>query len=408
MNINIQKNAGNLKKMIEISEDSWAKVNDSGLLKIRARYTDTNKIISDTNHEFINLCSCSYLGLDRNKNLIKGAIEALNNEKTLLLPTSRARLGLKIIDEAEKNLSKLFNCNARVTVSCSAASSGLLPLIASGFITNNKKPIMIFDKFAHFSMAHMKSACANETEVITSPHNDVDFLEEICKKNRDREIIYIADGAYSMGGFAPIKKLKELQENYGLYLYFDDSHSISAYGVNGIGYVLTNFGKINSKTIIVSSLGKAFGVSGGVILTSFDAPYEKYINVYAGPQIWSQTLNVPSLGAVINSAKLHLTNELFILQNQLQDNIKLFDSLCLTPFKGNGLPIRIIECGNPENAIKMSEELYKKGYYTSAVFFPIVEKGRGGIRIMIRADLSQQDIKDFINNYNQILNKINL
>lgn len=396
------RNYGNTKKMIELSNNSWKKVKEGGLNNIRARYTDTNRIITSDNHSFINMCSCSYLGLDRHPMIVQEAIHALEREKTLLLPTSRVRVGLKIVDEAEAILSQVFDCKARITLSCSAASSGMLPLLASGYLTDEDRPIMIFDKFAHFSMAHMKSACGDETDVLTCEHNDLDFIEEVCLKNPARKIVYIADGAYSMGGFAQVEEIEKLQEKYGLYLYFDDSHSMSAYGQNGVGYVRSKLKSFNFRTIIVSSLGKAFGVCGGVILTAYDAPYEHFINQYAGPQVWSQTLNVPALGGVIASGRIHLSDELEKLQKKLQENLHIFDNLCPTADKGNGLPIRIVECGSPSNAIEISKRLFEVGYYSSAVFFPIVAKGRGGVRVMMRSDLDETDLKGFVEAYNKI------
>lgn len=393
----------NLKKMIELSDNTWKKVVKSGLCNIRVKYTDTNKVKTNEGHHFLNMCSCSYLGLDRNKNIINGAIKAITNEKTILLPTSRGRTGLQLIDEAENSLEQIFKCKARITISCSAASSGMLPLLASGFLTEGETPIMVFDKHAHFSMAHMKPSCANETKVLTCNHNDMDFMEQTCKENKKNKIVYVADGAYSMGGVAPIRELKELQDKYGLYLYFDDSHSISAFGERGRGYVLEKMKGINSRTIIVSSLGKGFGVSGGLILTAPEATYERYINYYAGPQIWSQTLSVPSLGGIIESAKIHLNGELPKLQEKLNNNIKFFDSMFSSKDAGRQLPIRILECKNADEAIEFSQKLFKQGYYSSAVFFPIVAKGRGGIRVMIRADMCKADLLGFYESYNGLL-----
>lgn len=387
-------NFSNIKKMVSLAEASWDAASSNDLTHIRTRYTESNKLKTQHGHEFINMCSCSYLGLDKNPKIIAGAIKALETEKVTILPTSRTRIGLSLLDEVEINLSRLFKAEAIVTVSCAAASSGILPLVSSGVLTNDIKPVMIFDRFAHFSMNHMKAFCGDETTVLTCDHNDLDFIEKQLKEAGDRPVCYIADGAYSMGGYAPVKELQVLQDKYGLYIYFDDSHSISMYGKNGVGFVRANYEELNKRTIIVASLGKAFGATGGVVLLG-DPLMRRKIDIFGGPLGWSQTANVASLGAINSSISIHESDELIQLQEKLSNVMSLFDKLIPTINANNNLPIRVVELFDAEKAIQTSSEVYKRGFYTSPVFFPIVPKGHAGLRVMGRADLTADDITTF-------------
>ena len=104
---------------------------------------------------------------------------------------------------------------------------------------------------------------------------------------------------------------------------------------------------------------------------------------------------VPLVGASLASAAIHRSPELGRLQEQLQSNVDFFDALLPTSFAGNGLPVRRITVGEPDRAIRLSAELYRRGFYSSAVFFPIVPQGEAGIRIMIRADLSREQLATF-------------
>lgn len=382
----------NIEKMIQLGYPSWQNAEQAGLLGIRARYSNSNKLDTHQDHAFINMCSCSYLGLDKHPKIIQGAINAMNQSKVLILPTSRTRIGISLLDNVEQALSDLFRCDAIVTISCAAASAGVLPVLASGVLTDNQKPLMVFDKQCHFSMNLIKPICGDETELITCEHNDVNFLEDLCKKNGS--IVYVADGAYSMGGYAPIQELKSLQEKYGLFLYFDDSHAISAYGKNGVGYVRDQFDELNERTIIVGSLAKAFGASGGIVMLN-NSKARKYIDIFGGPLGWSQSINTAGMGAILGSVKVHQSDELIQLQLQLQENIQFFDTLWPTNNAGNNLPIRVVEINDAKHAIALSSEIYKKGFYTSAVFFPIVAKDRAGLRVMMRSDLSKEDIQLF-------------
>jgi len=111
--------------------------------------------------------------------IIQGPICGIKEAKTLRIANSKNRCKLVILDRYELELSKLFDSICLSTLSCSAASSGLLPLLASGVFTNNCPPTMVFDKHSHYSMNHIKAACADEAEVITAAHNDLTFIEDL-------------------------------------------------------------------------------------------------------------------------------------------------------------------------------------------------------------------------------------
>ena len=95
-------------------------------------------------------------------------------------------------------------------------------------------------------------------------------------------------------------------------------------------------------------------------------------------------------------AKLGLDPEaLSALQKQLHANIALFDERIDTEQKSNGLPIKLVRTGSDERAVDCSTRILARGFYTSAVFFPIVEKGKAGLRVMIRADNRPEDVLGF-------------
>ena len=70
-------------------------------------------------------------------------------------------------------------------------------------------------------------------------------------------------------------------------------------------------------------------------------------------------------------------------QTLLQRNIELFDRLVPTEQAGSGFPLKVINIGDEERAVAASAAMLESGYYTSAVFFPIVKRGAAGLRIML-------------------------
>jgi 7-keto-8-aminopelargonate synthetase-like enzyme len=230
----------------------------------------------------------------------------------------------------------------------------------------------------------------------------MNFLEDICKKYP--RVAYVCDGAYSVGGVANLPALLALQEKYGLFIYFDDSHSLSIQGKRGEGYIRSRLPEMNDKTIIVASIAKAFGSTGGIAMLGSDKHYNFLYRT--GPLGWSQSLRTAAIGTSLGSLKVHKTAELHKRQQQLNSNIELFDAQIDTPQKGNGLNIRVVVVGEQDKAVYLSKALYKRGFYCSAIFFPIVPKGKAGIRIMLRGDMPTETAQSFVDNLQAVLKEL--
>ena len=382
----------NYKKMIALADKHWKESDHKKISSLNVTIEGINTLKDQHDRTFHHFCTTSYLGLDYHPALLNGAVKALKDTGSLRVPNSKNRCKINTLEQYEQELSTLFSAHCLSTLSCSAASAGILPLLASGTFTGDIPPTMCFDKHAHYSMNHVKAACADETEVITSPHNDMNYLEEVCKKNK--RVAYIADGVYSMGGVADIEAINYLKARYGMFTYMDDSHSLSATGPLGVGHVRSNMACLDDSSIIVASLAKSFGASGGVVM--FASPeHQKKTSRYGGPSNWSQSLNTAAIGAGRASILLHNTEELILLQNKLQANIALFDQLITTKQQGNFTAIRLIHCGETEIAIHAVEYLSNNGFFTAAVFFPVVAQHQSAIRITLRADMTFELIRQF-------------
>lgn len=381
-------------KAIAVGDPAWSKAREHHLIDLSIRVADNDRLSLEDGFEFINLSSCSYLGLHGHPAVLEGAIEAIRNEKVLDVPISRIRMRLSYLDELEAEMEKVWRARCLCASTAGAATSGVLPLIASGHLMpDGKPPVMVFDKYCHFSMNLIKPICGDETTVLTSPHNDMNFVEDACKKYP--RVAYVADGVYSLGGAAPVRELLELQDRYGLFLYFDDSHSLSIYGERGEGYVRSLLGdELSPLTVVVVSLCKGFGGSGAVIMLG-SRQHEDLVIRWGGPLAWSQKLSTPAMGADMASLKIHQTPELRELQKKMLSNLELFDRRIPTESAGDPFTIRLVVVGDEEKASEVSGEIFRRGFYTSPVFFPIVERGKAGLRVMIRADNNPEDIERF-------------
>ncbi|MFW9080236.1 aminotransferase class I/II-fold pyridoxal phosphate-dependent enzyme [Pseudomonas sp. P2757] len=394
--MNHQPNTPNLftnyRKVIARADHDWETAESGKIAALNVQVKGPNHLQDQHGRHFHHFCTTSYLGLDHHPALLEGAIAALRETGTLRVANSKNRCKLAILDQYENELSELFGAVCLSTLSCSAASAGILPLLASGVFTQNRPPVMVFDRLAHYSMNHLKANCADETQVLTGPHNDMDFLESVCQ--RHTSVAYIADGAYSMGGVANLDSLLYLKERYGLFLYLDDSHALSAVGRNGAGLVRPRISALEDDCLIVASLAKSFGASGGLVMLG-NQRQKTLIQRYGGPSNWSQSLNCAAIGAGRASIRLHRSAEFRVLQGQLQANIRLFDSLIGTEQHSSPMAIRLINCGEAALANRIAMELADQGFFTSAVFFPVVAQGKAAIRITLRADMPPALIQHF-------------
>lgn len=391
----------NTEKMLRQADPVWLSAEERGLIDLEVDAPSNNSyIVSGTGHEVLSLCSFAYLGLNTHPKVIDGAIGALRETRSMGLGVGHTRARHRLLGNLEDDLSELFGAYVLTGVTCSSLTAGILPLLAAGYVGEPGRRVMVFDRMCHFSMAYMKPVCAEESPVFTCGHNDLDYLEDMCRKYP--RVAYVADGAYSMGGDAALEGLLELQDRYGLFLYLDDSHSLSIVGERGEGMTRALLPAMSPLTIIVASLNKGFGTGGGIAMTG-DPEIRRFLHRQAGPVSWSQNMEIPVVGASLASAAIHRSPELGQLQGRLQANVDYFDQIMPTRFAGNGLPIRIIDVGEPFKAVNAAAELFQRGYYNSAVFFPIVARGEGGVRVMLRAELTEKQISGFAGTIREIL-----
>lgn len=380
----------NNDKAIGVGNAFWDMSEQNGLAGIVADLED-GVLRTAAGHEFVNFTCCSYLDLDSHPKVIEGAVAALRRFGVLDHCIPRSRVQIPALLELEASLGELFGADVVSAISAGVASAGLLPLIASGHLGNGVRPLMVFDKNCHVSLAGAKPTCADETEVVTCGHHDVGFLEDKCREYE--RVCYVVDGSDSLGGYAPVLELAELQEKYGLLVFYDDSHSISAYGERGIGYIRSHCPVRDERTITVATLNKAFGSSGAAImLDGYEKKTLRVIERFAGALSYSQPVNTAAVGASLASAEIHRTEELTALQQRMRANIELFDAHVKTEQTGTTYPIRVVPMTD-ETVIEAGRRVYEAGFYVSPVFFPIVARGTAGLRVMLRAGQTEEQIR---------------
>lgn len=389
---NNQGKSRNTAAMINAAAPNFEAAHYQGIMAIYARPLDGRTVqLAHDGQKVVDFVRCSYLGLDNHRDIVAGAAKAVEDSGTLHWSCARTRLNFSILGELEKDLSDLFRARVLTFTTVLAANMSALPLLASGHLTAGQKPLVVFDRLAHATLAYHKATVASETAVETIRHNDLAALEALCKTHKT--VAYVCDGAYSMGGSAPLHELRVLQEKYGLFLYIDDAHGISILGENGAGFARSVFSELGERTIIAASLGKGFGASGGILMLG-TAAQELLFRRFAVAHAFSASLNTAAIGAALASARIHRTHELTLRQASLRQNLELLDRLLPSQDASSELPIRTIQLGDELHSVGAAMQLLRAGFYTSAIFFPTVARGAAGLRICLTASHTRTQIKD--------------
>jgi len=338
--------------------------------------------------------SCSYLGLEVDDRLKHGAIDATLRYGTQY-SSSRLFSATNLYEELESLFFKIFNNNPAVLAATTTLTHvAALPILASD------DDLIILDHQVHGSVqlaVQLMKARGARVEMIK--HNRMDMLEDLIKENPNKynKIWYMADGLYSMyGDYAPLKEIEYLMNKYGnFHFYVDDAHGMSWAGKNGNGYVLSQI-DMHPKMVLTTSLAKGFGTGGGVTVLSDKEMMRKLLTcgssyTYSGP------VQPPMLGASIASAKIHLSDEIYSLQNKLEQKISLtreiIDQYDLPLVLPSNSPIFYIGLGLPRVGYAMVNRLLDEGYYTNIGIFPGVPVKCCGLRLAVTNGQTEDDIR---------------
>ncbi len=344
------------------------------------------------------LGSCSYLGLELSPAVRLAAIEAINNFGTQF-SSSRSYISTGLYAEAESLLSQIFeNKNLIITPSTSMGHLVVLPLMVG------PRDLVIVDHQAHYSMQYaMKVLEGQGTDISLVRHSDLGALEEKIQTAQERydKIWYVMDGVYSMyGDLAPMKDIELLLYKYDqLHVYCDDAHGMSWTGKHGRGYALSQVSQ-HERMIIATSLNKSFAAGGGVILFP-NAEWCHKTKMYGGHLMFSGPLQIGSLGAIVGSAKVHLSDELTHLQREFYTKLNYTQHL----LKEHGLPvvsddispIFFVGLGLPRTGYNLIHRILRQeGYMVNLAIYPAVPENCTGVRFTINNHLDLEDIERFV------------
>ncbi|WP_394824889.1 aminotransferase class I/II-fold pyridoxal phosphate-dependent enzyme [Pendulispora albinea] len=380
--------------VVEESAAHYERAIKANLMQVTIKGRNGKHVLLPDDREVVEFLNCSYLGLDLHPDVI-AASKSVDERWGMNFCCARSRFSIEPQRLLEEELSELYRGRVITFPSTSAAHISIMPLLASGVLVEQGKPrktCLIFDQFAHSSMQYLKPVLAVEATIETIPHNALDVLRErvLQAKARGEVPVYVADGIYSMGGLCPARELLDLANELDFFLYIDDAHGLTVFGARGEGVVLREIdGDVPDRLILTFSLSKGFGAYGGGLLVA-GAWRERLIRSYGQIYAFSAAQTFQAVHACRAVVGLHRDGTIGPLQRTLRERVALFDELMGKPLPFS--PIRMVMIGEEEDALSAGEEMLRRGYYVSVVFFPIVRRRSAQLRVCIAANHTTDDI----------------
>ncbi|TRX59551.1 aminotransferase class I/II-fold pyridoxal phosphate-dependent enzyme [Fulvivirga sp. M361] len=381
--------------IIDTVDEVFTLAKETGSLHLYADDEPLNgRTLSIQGKRVLHFGTCGYLGLEHHPKIKDGAIKAIQRYGTQF-PMSKTYVSNPLYEELESLIEDMYQAPVVISKNCTLSHLATIPTV----IRNSD--LVILDHQVHTSVQDaVKKLLSRGVVVEMIRHSNLEMLEERVKKQRGKfdKIWYMADGVYSMyGDLAPVKELMALSDKYDeLYLYLDDAHGMSWDGKHGTGYVMGQMGTLHHKTILTSTMGKAFGACGGLTLFP-NKEWHRKVKTFGGPLTFSVQMEPPILGAAVESAKIHLSPEIVSLQNELQKKISYANSLIsntdLPMISSNVSPIFYIGTGTMAMGNLLIKELIKDGIYINLAPFPGVPAKNTGTRVTVSNSNTLEDIE---------------
>jgi 7-keto-8-aminopelargonate synthetase-like enzyme len=368
--------------------------------------TSISLIRQDIEQTLLNFGSCSYLGLEFDDRLRAGSIEAIDQYGTFF-SSSRAYLSTRQYTELEGLFDTLFENKSLLSPTTTLGHFSAIPVLVSN------QDAIILDQQVHNSIqmaVNLVKTKGVHCELVR--HNRMDLLEDRIKllAPHYKRIWYMADGVYSMfGDKAPIESIYLLLDKYPqMQFYVDDAHGMSCFGKNGRGFALSQTIQ-HERMVVATSLAKGFG-TGGAVLVFPNPELARKVRTCGGPMITSGPLQPAVLGAAIASAKIHLTEEIYAMQDTLMARIQFVNQrlikLGLPVISDSSTPVFFIGVGIPRIAYKLVESMLEEGYLVNLAIFPAVSLKNAGVRFTVTRLHTHTQIDNMLQAMSFHLNRI--
>ena len=232
------------------------------------------------------------------------------------------------------------------------------------------------------------------------PHLDMAALDRELEaaKGKARRVLVITDGIFSMrGDHAPVDEIMEIAARHdhaypeNIVVLVDDSHGVGAFGPTGRGTEeYTNSAPCD---ILVGTLGKAFGVNGGYVVSN--SSVVRFLRESSPLYIYSNPITAGEAAAAMKSLEILTGPQGGQRLGRLRRLTKRFESGLLE--RGFEIipgdhPIVPIMVRNTDETRRLVAALFDAGVLATGLAYPVVPRGDESIRFQINADHTEAGI----------------
>jgi glycine C-acetyltransferase len=334
----------------------------------------------------LNFCTNNYLGLANDPRLKAAAQKAIDAWGVGPAAVRSIAGTLELHREFERRIAAFKGVEDALYVQSGfcANQAAISPMVG-------KDDVIFTDQLNHASI--IDGCRLSSAKILIYEHCDVVDAERVIKENvgNYRRALLVTDGVFSMDGdIAPLDKLYEVCEKYGVITMVDDAHGEGVVGRGGRG-IVDHFGLHGKFDLEIGTLSKAFGVMGGVIAGR--KIVVDWIRQRARPFLFSSAVTPADTAACLAAVDLlekstELVDALWENTHYLKTEITRlgFDTGVSTT------PITPIMLGEAPLAQQFSRALFDNGVFAMAIGFPTVPKGKARIRVMNSAAHSREDL----------------
>lgn len=336
--------------------------------------------------EYVDFSSNDYLGLSSHDELIEAAHTALNDFGA---GTCAARLmsgDLEIHHKLEKETA-IFKNKESVLLFNSGyqANVGIIPAMAG------RQDAVFADRLIHASL--LDGITLSRAKLFRFRHNDIEHLESLLKQHRTDfdEALIVTESVFSMDGDrASLPELVELKNMYGCVLFADEAHATGVFGPQGRGWV-NECGLADDVELLMGTFSKALGGFGAYLAASADVIH--YLTNAARSFIYSTAL--PAAVVAANLAAIRLcSNGLDRGPLLLQKAEHFRQALSSEGFTVLGASqIVPVVIGDPQESIRLSQELLKRGFRVLPVRPPTVPEKQSRLRFSLCYSHSDEELQ---------------
>ena len=288
--------------------------------------------------------------------------------------------------ELEKKLAEFLNREAALVFSTGYQAN---LAIASTLIDENT--VVLQDKLNHASL--IDSALLSKGKLVRYKHNDIDHLKSLFEKYKNKKLILMTDGVFSMDGdHASLLEIADLCKTYNAILIVDDAHGIGVLGKTGAGLLEDLQLGEEDVPLLIGTFGKSFGASGAFV--SGNRLFVEMFIQKARTYIYTTAL-MPAIAATMTYAIGMIING-----DPLRKNINELINVYKAGLNKNKLDQRISTShiqpyivGNADKALQLSKSLKDKKILVSAIRPPTVPKDTSRLRISFTATHSKEQVE---------------